>query len=180
MPTPPKTFTVLQSENKSHRTKAEMEMRKNGEASTLTGEKMREWAAVKNMRAAHAQFARMRKIYSRLQKDDAVYEAAINRYCILHAEVLGHEEKIRRIDEAWETAVEDPDVDPETVLSQTAIYTQAMARLEGFLMSRRKMLLDIEKESALTLASALRSIPKKPEGKAKSKMAEALARRKVE
>ena len=42
MPTPVKPFTVISNEHKSHRTKAELQLRKQAEASTLTGERLKE------------------------------------------------------------------------------------------------------------------------------------------
>lgn len=45
--------------------------------------------------------------------------------------------------------------------------------LDKQIQSKRKMILDIEKENIMTIASALRSIPKKDE-KAGSKLLEAL------
>ena len=46
------------------------------------------------------------------------------------------------------------------------------------IMAKRKMMFDIEKENIMTIQSALRSVPKKPEPKKTSPMAEYLARQK--
>ena len=56
------------------------------------------------------------------------------------------------------------------------IHSRFMA-LDKKVMEKRKMMLDIEKENIMTIQSALRSIPKKPEEKNKSAMAEFLSRR---
>jgi hypothetical protein len=54
--------------------------------------------------------------------------------------------------------------------------TTAMNNIDGLIQTKRKMLLDIEKENIFTIASALRSIPKKTESKQPSKMAAMLER----
>jgi len=162
---------------KGHRTKAEIAVREAAEKTTLSGMEMQEWPVTKKYAASHKQFIRMQQIYQGMGKDDAAYEASINRYCILHDEVLKFEAKIHRIDAAWEKAVENPDVDPETVIRHTATYTQAISKLGSDMMARRKMLLDIEKESALTLASGLRTIPKKEQPQPESAMAKFLKQR---
>lgn len=46
------------------------------------------------------------------------------------------------------------------------------------IMDKRKMMLAIEKENIMTIQSALRSVPKKPEPKKSSPMADYLARQK--
>ncbi|KNY30200.1 hypothetical protein [Pseudobacteroides cellulosolvens] len=42
MPTPPKPFSVLTNENKSHRTKAELKQREEGEKALATGKALKE------------------------------------------------------------------------------------------------------------------------------------------
>jgi len=161
---------------KGHRTKAEKEVREKAEASLITGIRMQEWEEVSNNPAAHQQFRRMKKLYAKIGKDDALYEAPINRYCMIHAEVIAHEARIAKVEAKWDEAAEEANA--ETVLELTASYLQSITKLEANLMARRKMLLDIEKESATTLASALRSIPKKPQETEKDDPMEAYLKRK--
>ena len=47
MPTPPKPYAVLAGERKSHRTKAELEQRKEAEESLLSGVKIKETPEVR-------------------------------------------------------------------------------------------------------------------------------------
>jgi hypothetical protein len=49
----------------------------------------------------------------------------------------------------------------EYLRNKTELYKQLMA-CDKKVMDKRKMMLDIEKENIMTIASALRSIPKKP------------------
>lgn len=83
---PAKTYEVLMGEGKSHRTKSELEMRKNAEKSLLTGEKMRESAAVRADKAAHGHWLRTKKLMAAIGRDDAIHENGINRYCLMLSE----------------------------------------------------------------------------------------------
>ena len=83
---PAKTYEVLMGEGKSHRTKSELEMRKNAEKSLLTGEKMRESAAVRADKAAHGHWLRVKKLMAAIGRDDAIHENGINRYCLMLSE----------------------------------------------------------------------------------------------
>ena len=94
MPTPAKPVSVLEAEGKSHRTKAELEKRKEGEKALATGTQLKERPEVKNNEVAHKEFLRLNKLLKTIEKNDAIYEAVINRYCILHAEC--HEFEQRR------------------------------------------------------------------------------------
>ena len=86
MPTPAKPVSVLEAEGKSHRTKAELEKRREGENALATGTSLKERPEVKKNEIAHKEFLRLNKLLKSIEKNDAIYEAVINRYCILHAE----------------------------------------------------------------------------------------------
>ena len=90
---PPKPFTVLSSEKKSHRTKAELAQRKNEEQALLTGQKLKESREVKENPMAHKEFRRVIKLLETIQKNDAIYEQSINRYCLMIAECAEINEK---------------------------------------------------------------------------------------
>ena len=66
MARPPKPFTVLKSEGKSHRTKSEMKMREEGEKKLLTGQKLREHQDVKENEVAHKEFLRIKKLLEKI------------------------------------------------------------------------------------------------------------------
>lgn len=61
--------------------------------------------------------------------------------------------------------LEDEEVAKETRKFASSIteLTKSMIEIDRQIQQKRKMLLDIEKENVMTIASALRVIPKKPE-----------------
>lgn len=173
MPTPPKPFTVLTGEKKSHRTKAELDLRKQGEEELLTGVSLKETATTKKNPVAHKEFTRINKLLKSINKNDAIYEAVINRYCILFAECQGAEilredcyNMMVELKEGFNAALEDLAGQERT--EQLILFSREFAKMQVSLVnmdrdlqSKRKMLLDMEKENIMTIASALRSIPKK-------------------
>lgn len=171
MPPPTKPVSVLRSEKKSHRTKAELEQREQAEKALSTGVALRERPGVRRNPVAHKEFMRINKLLKKIQKNDAIYEAIINRYCLLQAECMDME---TRRDEIYEQAqrLENKldELGDETDIKQFRQAAQAISGIYGTMIAldkqiqtKRKMLLDIEKENIMTIAAALRSIPKKVE-----------------
>lgn len=167
MPTKPKPFHVLKNEKKSHRTKAELDLRKQGESALESGEKLKERPEVKKNELAHKEFLRLQKILKKISKNDALYESIINRYAMIQAECFDFELKremtysrIEKLEERY-----DDQKDGEMTLSEYYKLTTTMqSQLLDFdkqVQAKRKMLLEIEKECAMTIAAALRMIPKK-------------------
>lgn len=174
MPTPAKPFKVLTTENKSHRTKAELKMREEGEKALSTEIELKERKEVKQNKVAHKEFKRIEKLLKNISKNDAIYEAVINRYCLLQAECFDLEERREEFYKlifdlkAEMTSVTDKMDYDEDIATYKLEYAKAIAKITNSMMaidkqiaSKRKMLLDIEKENVMTIASALRSIPKK-------------------
>jgi hypothetical protein len=148
---------------KGHRTKKEIEIRKKAEESLLSGSSYKEWADVKNNPIAHKEFIRLRKAFKAIGKDDSLHENTINRFCLLHAECKEFEvlkDKLLKDFEQLEEGNYDMEF-TEYLRNKTELYKQLMA-CDKKVMDKRKMMLDIEKENIMTIASALRSIPKKP------------------
>lgn len=169
MPTPPKPVIVLEHEKKSHRTKKELENRKKAEAALLTGAPLAERPEVKSNPVAHKEFLRLNKLLAGIGKNDAIYEGVINRYCLLVAECHMLESKANaayRTAEDLEKRLNGDDLEPEDVSALAGaladVYSAA-AKCDKQLQAKRKMLFDIEKENIMTIAAALRSIPKKEE-----------------
>lgn len=167
MPTPPKPFKVLYNEKKSHRTKAELKARQEGEESLSTDTSIKERIEVRENKFAHKEFKRIVKLLEKIDKNDAIYEVVINRYCLLQAECLEFEEKrekffddMIKLDEQYE---EDDDFSLKEYYSLINNMQKHIVDLDKQIQAKRKMLLDIEKENVMTIASALRSIPKKAE-----------------
>lgn len=174
MPTPTKPFKVLTTEKKSHRTKAELKMREEGEKALSTDFKIKERKEVKQNKVAHKEFQRIIKLLKNIGKNDAIYEAVINRYCLLQAECFELEEKREEFYKlifelkAEMKSITDKMDDEGDITTYTLEYSKSIAKMMSSMMaidkqvtSKRKMLLDIEKENVMTIASALRCIPKK-------------------
>jgi len=178
MPTPAKPFKVLTTENKSHRTKAELKMREEGEKALSTEIELKERKEVKQNKVAHKEFKRIEKLLKNIGKNDAIYEAVINRYCLLQAECTNLEKEraelyvlIYELKEEQKSITEQLVEDYGDVseicdyrleyAKQIAKMMSTMSTIDKQIDSKRKMLLDIEKENVMTIASALRCIPKK-------------------
>ena len=166
MPTPPKPYIVLANEKKSHRTKKELKQREEGEKALTTGTALKERSEVKANPVAHKEFLRLNKLLKNIKKNDAIYEPIINRYCMIQAECIDFEEKresfyndIQELTKDRETFVDNEDLNSYYKLKNN-LQSQIIA-LDKQVQTKRKMLLDIEKENIMTIAAALRSIPKK-------------------
>lgn len=179
MPTPPKPTNVILLEGKSHRTKKELVERKRAEAQLLTGKILKEAAEVKENEKAHKEFQRIRKLLKSIEKDDDLYGATINRYCLLMAECSDFQDKretmYRQMQDLQESKEEfERNEDLKTYYMLQSTMQKNIIALDRQVQAKRKMLLDIEKENIMTIASSLRSVPKKTDKK-KNPLMEALA-----
>lgn len=177
MPTPPKPAKVIQMEKKSHRTKKEIKQREQGEKELSSGTTLKERPEVKNNPIAHKEFLRLDKLLKGIEKNDAIYEVIINRYCLMIAECNDLQEKrehchevVLKLDDKFEEEIEKAPEEEKAKLirSYSKSYNESLKYLlscDSMIQSKRKMLLDIEKENIMTIAAALRSIPKKTENK---------------
>lgn len=185
MPTPPKPFTVLTSEKKSHRTKQELLLRKSGEDALITGKALAERPEVKKNKVAHKEFKRVNDLLKFIEKNDAIYEPVINRYCMIQAECRDLEIQRESINnlvdllkEEFNNAIDYVPIEEraDSIMKfgkSMSDFTYTTIDIDKQIQTKRKMLLDIEKENVMTIAAALRSIPKKTESK-KSALLEAL------
>ena len=178
MPTPPKPTNVILLEGKSHRTKKELAERKRAEAQLLTGKILKEAAEVKENEKAHKEFQRIRKLLKSIEKDDDLYGATINRYCLLMAECSDFQDKretmYRQMQDLQESKEEfERNEDLKTYYMLQSTMQKNMIALDRQVQTKRKMVLDIEKENIMTIASSLRSVPKKTDKK-KNPLMEAL------
>jgi hypothetical protein len=185
MPTPSKPYVVLNSEKKSHRTKKELMQRKQGEESLTTGITLKERPTTKGNIVSHKEFKRINDLLKKIGKNDAIYEPVINRYCLMQAECYDLEERreyffnlIESLKDTFELIFDE--LSNEEKGMQLIEFTKEISRLTNGMMSidkilqtKRKMLLDIEKENIMTIAAALRTIPKQQE-KSSNKLLEAL------
>lgn len=180
---PSKPAAVIEAEKKSHRTKAELEARKNAESGLLSNKKLQERKEVKENKTAHAEFQRVSKLMKAIGKDDALYSSGINTYCLLYAEIGDLHEQMKMLDETGEMLretfghlVDDPEraIDPEEIIQFEKAFTRLISQrlnISAVIDKKRKMMLDIDKENVMTISAALRSIPKKPEKKENALMA---------
>lgn len=166
MARPAKPVAVLKAEGKSHRTKAELEKRKKEEAAFATGTPLKEKPETKKNLIAHKEFKRVTKLLTEIGKCDALYENIINRYCMLYAECRGYEEMRDSLltDLAHlQDAFKEREIDFLAYLEKKNGITGSVNAIDRQLQTKRKMLMDIEKENIMTVASVLRNIPKTEE-----------------
>ncbi|MCL2225656.1 MAG: P27 family phage terminase small subunit [Defluviitaleaceae bacterium] len=169
---PGKPIAVLVSEKKSHLTRAQKATREKAEKSLLTGAPMKERAEVKSNPTAHKEYMRVIKLLKSIGKNDDIYGGVVNRYCIIYAECLDFEERRNSVSHDLDNLVADRvrlvdegEMPLEKWYSLKAKLVSQFSSLDRQLQAKRKMLLDLEKECAMTIASALRTIPKQPEKK---------------
>lgn len=168
---------------KGHRTKAEKAVREKAERTLITGFSLKEWPDVKADEIAHKEFLRIKKVLKSIDKDDGLHEGVINRYCLLHSECQRFEgfkkvcnDELKEIHESHLSGK----LDILTYLEQKEKIYKRFLAIDKKIMEKRKMMLDIEKENIMTIQSALRSIPKKPDDKkGKSPMQAFLDRKKA-
>lgn len=170
MPTPSKPVNVIRMEGKSHRTKRELRERERAEEQLLTGKILCETKTVKANPIAHKEFQRIKKLLKSIEKDDDLYGAVINRYCLLQAECQDFADKREKmyqnllsLEENYDHYVAE-DMVP-AYYKTLAEMQKSLINLDKQVQAKRKMLMDIEKENVMTIASSLRSIPKKTEKK---------------
>ncbi len=154
---------ILMEGNKDHRTKAEIKQRKQGEESTITGEEMTAWSSLDKV--AKKEFKRIKGLFKKIDKDDAIYESVINRYCELKAECDNYKTMTSSLVSDLMVLIEsfkDGDMEFLSYISEKDKINKSILSVDRQVQAKRKMMLDIEKENIMTIAAALRSIPKKP------------------
>ncbi len=116
---------------------------------------------------------RLSKLLKTLDKFDAVYEPVINRYCLIQAECADIEEQkeyyynlTKELKISFKSVARNIDDDEDRALlliehSREMVRLQnGIIKLDANLQTKRRMLFDIEKENIMTIAAALRNIPK--------------------
>lgn len=159
-------------EGRSHRTKRELRQREAAESALLTGIPLRETAETRENKIAHKEFLRITKLLARIEKNDDLYGAMINRYCILYAENKEFEQKRERFyqqlcefQEKAEELIDKGEMTYKELYQIENSMQKNLISLDRQVQAKRRMMADIEKENVMTIASSLRSIPKKPEKK---------------
>ena len=132
----------------------------------MTDLKIKPKKEVKSNKIAYKEFKRIAGLLEEIEKDDAIYENVINRYCLLYAECLEFEEKREKFYDNIIELEEKYSINPDEMglseyLSLKATMQKMIIDLDKQVHNKRKMMLEIEKENVMTIVSALRSIPKK-------------------
>ncbi len=147
MARPSKTVENLER----HATKAELTQRREAEKAAMTGMAIRESREVAKDRVAHAEFIRVSEILTAVGKNDAMFEAVINDYCVYKSDISRYQAMRKKLQKEEMEAAE--------------LY-RLVADCDKRIDAYRKKRFDIEKEGGSSLASAMRAIPKKAEAKA--------------
>lgn len=156
---------------KKHLTKAEKIQRETAERELMTGKALKERAEVKENPIAHREFMRINRLLSAIGKNDAMYERIINQYCLLQAECVDLErvkEEFRASREELKEEYEAGKIGENVREGLTpSAYYKLISTMQGNIIAldrqvhqKQKMMLDIEKECAMTISAAMRSIPK--------------------
>ena len=166
MARPSKPASVIKLEGKSHRTKKELRNREQAENSLLSGMKLKESEQVKNNPKAHQEFLRVKKLLSGIDTSDDLYGSVINRYCLTLAECADFEEKREHAQELMDKLeMRSDEMEFVEFLKLQDGLAKQLISYDKQIQAKTKMLFDIKKENVMTIASALRSIPKTPEKK---------------
>ena len=151
---------------KGHRTNAEKQIREEAEKQLYSGVALKESEEVKNNEIAHKEFLRISKLLKAIDKNDDLCGQMINTHCLLVAECKEMEHikdiYIKNLDEFEDRILDEGIPFTQQIELKIKLQNQILGT-DKALMQKRKMLLDIAKENILTIASQLRSIPKKPQ-----------------
>lgn len=168
MPRAAKPTAVLKEEKKSHRTKAELQQREESEKALLSGSPLFERDSVKKDPVAHTEFTRLEELMKAIDKNDALYAPAINRYCELYSEEQKLKEKLLHLEELFHKLEEKFDEMYDTLefdelkefTKQFTTLCKQISSIDAQIMHKRNAQGKIESENCMTVAAALRSIPK--------------------
>lgn len=172
MARPSKPISMIDAK-KTHLTKEQRKIREEAEADTLSGVGMSESLSVKKDKVAHKEFLRVKKMLGAIEKDDALYETVINRYCELLSECEQLKEERRTAKETMEQIAKSVrDIDKQELagderadvliaLGRSLVNMQRTTnKIDSVINQKRTMLFNIEKENIFTIAAALRTVPK--------------------
>lgn len=155
MPTPRKPIELMSK----HLDKGTKKLRAKAESELMTGESWREYPEVENNTTAHRFFERITDLYSRIEKDDALTEPIINRYCMIQAECYDFEKKREMFQANLESLIDSDELEDKDKFKLEADMQRSILDVDKQVMAKRKMLLDIERETLMTLKAQLASIP---------------------
>jgi len=161
-----KSYLQIVEEKKNHITKAELDFRKEHEEKLKSKLRIRCKFDKKRYPEAYKEFRRRMEILRAIEKDDAIYENAVNRYAVMYQEALWLENEISEY-KADVMEIKDLEMAPDEKILAKIKIQDVINALDRKLMEKRDAMLKIEREMAMTISAALRAIPKKPPGKPK-------------
>ena len=172
MPTPRKSAAVIEQGKKAHKTKSELASRKRAEEAALTGIPLIETSRIKKNALAHAEFQRMRNLLKKIKKHDDIYRNVVNRYCMLCAECMEFVDKRESI---YSQLVEFGERKDDLISKEELTWKEAyrieadmqanMLGIDKQIQTKRRMMLDIEKENGWTVKASIQTIPVTPAAK---------------
>ncbi len=133
---PPKAFMVLKKEQKSHRTKGELDRREKGEKSLTSGIKWHSSEAVRARPAAKKAFDRLTRLFAAIGKNDALCENVMNRYCLMLVEC---DEMERRRDD-FESTIRQMDAALRDEAIELADYLKLRGEAQSNLIALDKQI----------------------------------------
>ncbi len=190
MARPSKPVAVLESEKKSHRTKAELEQREKGEAALLSGKRCFERESVRANPVAHKEYQRLIKLMRAIGKDDALYAPEYNRYSELFSEeefykgeivalqselvslrgltinaaaaanIISEEIEIGNISEELTVTLDGLLENISKLHDQRGKLLKQLSDMDLKVKQKREAMLALEKENCMTVSAALRTVPK--------------------
>jgi hypothetical protein len=147
------TELILYEGNKDHRTKEDIEFRKEQEQALYTGIAFEEEKQVKENPTAHRVFLHLKKLFENIGFIDGLDQQAINRYCLISSEVEIIQDLINNMDDDIEKC-EKP--------SERITLYKTIASAEKTLATNRRLLQSMEDRLYMNPATRMRAIPKKP------------------
>ena len=97
------------------------------------------------------------------KKDDVLFEGIINTYCLLLSEIEYFEERKVKIQQSLDELQDKKfNMEFEMYIKLQSDLLNLFNVCDKKILEKRKMMLEIGKENVMTIASAMRSIPKKP------------------
>ena len=156
---PSKPVDMLLLEGKSHRTKAELELRKEAEKALYTGECFLETQQVKENQIAHKEFLRLKRLYGKITYIDALDQQIINRYCL----EIANQVRLSVLLDKLENKLDDDKLETNDLVN----LSKSISSILSNVAKSKELLLKYEDRLFLNPATRVKSIPKTPEKKAK-------------
>lgn len=147
-------------------TKEEIEQRKQAENAALSGIEIREFEEVANDEVSHKEFERVIELLNAVGKNDAMFEATINDYCMFKSDIDRYRKYESDAEHDLENVMLDEDMDVAEKYALKSKIRNEIYNHDRQINNLQKKRFDIEKENGFTVSSALRNIPKKVEEKA--------------